>query len=169
MGEGAFLNGRATSRDIREWTPDRGKYIPSSMRGVKGVTMRIAISRALLLCLCLLAGCFTWTQDSQGNLRSVGLPGVPVWQSSAPPPLISPTQMGFTPDEAAQMSGPVLVIPSASGAYHYRFYQTGQNHCAADVQKLMASRDATPTNDPAPYCSDKPTEPAAKTGNFMGF
>jgi hypothetical protein len=123
----------------------------------------------LLLCQFGLTGCFTWTQDSQGNLQSVGLPGVPVWQSSAPPPAVSPTQMGFTPDEAAKMSGPVLVMPSASGAYRYRFYQTGQNHCAEDVQKLMASRAAYPTNDPVPYCTDKPTEPAAKAGSFMGF
>jgi hypothetical protein len=135
----------------------------------EGVTMRIAISRGMLFCLCLLAGCFMWTQDSQGHLQSVGLPGVPVWQSSAPPPPISPTQLGFTPDEAAQMSGPVLVIPAASGAYHYRFYQSGQNHCAEDVQKLMASRAAYPTSDPAPYCSDKPTAPTAKSGSFMGF
>jgi len=131
--------------------------------------MRTTILASLLVCLCPLAGCFEWTQDSQGNLRSVGLPGVPVWQSSAPPPTVTPTQLGYTPDEAAKMSGPVLVMPSASGSYRYRFYQTGQNHCAEDVQKLMASRAAYPTNDPAPYCTDKPTEPAAKTGSFMGF
>jgi hypothetical protein len=131
--------------------------------------MRVRILLPLLSLLCLFAGCVQWTQDSQGHLQSVGLPGVPVWQSSAPPPPVSPTQLGFTPDEAAQMSGPVLVIPSASGAYHYRFYQGGQNHCAADVQKLMAARAVNPTNDPAPYCSDKLTAPTAKTGSFMGF
>jgi hypothetical protein len=124
----------------------------------------------LLLCITGLAGCFEWTQDSQGNLQSVGLPGVPVWQSKAPPPPVTPTQLGFAPDEAAQMSGPVLVMPSASGSYHYRFYQTGQNHCTEDVQKIMASRAAYPTNDPAPYCTDKPTmPPAQKSGSFMGF
>ncbi len=131
--------------------------------------MRPIAFAALLLCLCVLAGCFEWTQDSQGNLRSVGLPGVPVWQSSAPPPAVTPTQLGFTPDEAAKISGPVLVMPSASGSNRYRFYQTGQNHCAEDVQKLMASRAAYPTNDPAPFCTDKPTAPPAKTGSFMGF
>ena len=134
--------------------------------------MRSAPFTGLLLCLCAMSGCISWTQDAQGNLRSVGLPGVPVWQSSAPPPAVTPTQLGFTPDEAAKLGGPVLVMPSASGAYHYRFYQAGQNHCTEDVQKLMASRAAYPTNDPAPYCTDKPTEPtepAAKTGSFMGF
>jgi hypothetical protein len=123
----------------------------------------------VLLCLCGLAGCFEWSEDSQGNLRSVGLPGVPVWQSSAPPPQVAPTQFGFTPDEAAKMSGPVMVMPSASGSYRYRFYQSGQNHCAEDVQKLIAARASNPTSDPEPYCTDKPTAPPAKTGSVMGF
>jgi hypothetical protein len=133
-----------------------------------GVVVR-SIGAALLVCLLGLPGCFQWTQDSQGHLQSVGLPGVPVWQSSAPPATVTPTQLGFAPDEAAQMSGPVLVIPSASGAYHYRFYQNGQNHCAEDVQKILTARAAAPTSDPAPYCTDKPTQPPAKGGSFMGF
>ena len=130
--------------------------------------MRPLTFAALLLCLCLLAGCFEWTQDSQGNLQSVGLPGVPVWQSSAPPPSL-PTQLGFTPDEAAKMSGPVLVMPSGSGMYRYRFYQNGQNHCAEDLQKMLALRASTSATDPAPYCSDNPTPPPAKRGSFMAF
>ena len=132
-------------------------------------TPRAVVGLLLLFGTGTLAGCVTWTQDSQGHVRSVGLPGVPLWQSTAPAAPVTPSQMGFTPDEAAQMSGPVLVIPSASGTYHYRFYQSGQNHCTEDLQKLMASRAAYPSNDPAPYCSDKPTEPAAKSGSFMGF
>ncbi|HLI80513.1 MAG TPA: hypothetical protein VKV03_11055 [Candidatus Binataceae bacterium] len=130
--------------------------------------MREAIFNGMLLSVCVLAGCFTWTQDSQGNLQSVGLPGLPVWQSSTPPPPLT-TQLGMTPDETAKISGPVLVMPSASGSYRYRFYQTGQNHCADDVQKLMAQRASMPTSDPAPYCTDKPTGPPAKSATFMAF
>jgi hypothetical protein len=131
--------------------------------------MRTAIFGGFLLGLFMLAGCFEWTQDSQGHVQSVGLPGVPVWQSSAPPPPVTPTQFGFTPDEAAKMSGPVLVMPSASGSYRYRFYQAGQNHCAEDVQKIMAQRVSVPTSDPAPYCTDKPSGPPTKSGSFMAF
>src|ERR1700733_12865643 len=103
-------------------------------------TMRTAILGGLLVGLCALAGCFEWTQDSQGNLQSVGLPGVPVWQSSAPPPPVSPSTLGYTQEEAAKMSGPVLVMPTTAGPYRYRFYQTGQNHCVEDLEKLLAER-----------------------------
>ena len=79
--------------------------------------MRRLILAMFVFCLSgLVAGCFEWSEDSKGNLQSVGLPGVPVWQSSAPPPPVSPAQMGFTPDEAAKMSGPVLVTPTATGS-----------------------------------------------------
>jgi hypothetical protein len=122
--------------------------------------MRRFLLTGVILHLSVMSGCSAWTQDVQNKLPS---------DSSAPPPAATPTQLGFISDDAAPMAGPVLVIPSASGAYHYRFYQAGENHCTEDVQKLMASRAAYPTNDPAPYCSDKPTEPAAKTGSFMGF
>jgi hypothetical protein len=40
----------------------------------------------------LVAGCIAWTEDSKGNLQSVGLPGVPVWTApkrSAQAPLSS--------------------------------------------------------------------------------
>ncbi len=132
--------------------------------------MRSLAFACLLLCITSLAGCFEWTQDSQGNLQSVGLPGVPVWESKAPPPPVTPSTLGYTQEEAAQMSGPVLVTPSASGSYHYRFYQTGQNHCAEDVPKIMASRAAYPTNDPAPYCTNQPTmPPAQKNGSLFAF
>ncbi len=125
---------------------------------------------ALLLGLAGLAGCFEWTQDSQGHLQSVGLPGVPVWQSSQPPPPVAPANLGFTPEEASKISGPALVIPGAGSApYRYRFYQAGQNHCAEDLQQLLAERATSYANGPAPYCTDKPTEPPAKGGSFMGF
>jgi hypothetical protein len=35
--------------------------------------------------LVLAAGCVEWTEDSQGNLRSIGIPGVPVWKAQASP------------------------------------------------------------------------------------
>jgi hypothetical protein len=38
-----------------------------------------------LLCAALIAitavGCFEWTEDSQGHLKSVGVPGVPIWKA----------------------------------------------------------------------------------------
>ena len=125
----------------------------------------------LFLCLsAFAAGCFEWSEDSQGNLQSVGLPGIPVWQSNAKPPAVSPTDIGFTPEEAAKMSGPVLVMPTANGMYRYRYYETGQNHCQEDVQKILASRAAYPTNDPAPFCTEHPTQPPApKSGSLFGF
>jgi hypothetical protein len=39
----------------------------------------------LLSLFALLAGCVTWTEDSQGNLKSFGVPGVPVWTAKEPP------------------------------------------------------------------------------------
>src|SRR5438128_9384493 len=39
-----------------------------------------------LLCTALVTmtavGCFEWTEDSQGNLKSVGVPGVPFWKAA---------------------------------------------------------------------------------------
>ena len=122
---------------------------------------------ALLISLFMLSACFEWTQDPQGNLQSVGLPGAPVWKSNAPPPPLT-TQLGMTPEEASKMSGPVLVMPAASGPYRYRFYQTGNNQCAQDVQKIMAQRASMPTNDPAPYCTENPTAPPSQ-GKFFIF
>ncbi len=128
-----------------------------------------SIGAVLLIGLLGLAGCVEWTQDSQGHLQSVGLPGVPVWQSSAPPPAVTPTQLRIRPRCGGANERAGCWLPSASGAYHYRFYQNGQNHCAEDVQKMMAARGAIASSDPAPYCSDKPTEPPARGGSFMGF
>lgn len=44
--------------------------------------------RIIACCLALAlaavtAGCFEWTEDSQGNLKSVGLPGLPVWKADS--------------------------------------------------------------------------------------
>ena len=40
---------------------------------------------ALLCCTALVmitaGGCFEWTEDSQGNLKSVGVPGIPIWKA----------------------------------------------------------------------------------------
>ena len=129
--------------------------------------MRLKQSAVLLFCLIALAGCFEWTQDSQGNLQSVGLPGMPVWQSSQPPPPLAPTTLGFTPEEAAKISGPVLVMPTSSGQYRYRFYQTGQNHCVEDLQKMMAERATSYAVGPAPYCTDQPPAPLNKGSGMI--
>jgi hypothetical protein len=39
----------------------------------------------VVLVLFSVSACFEWTEDAQGNLKSVGLPGMPVWTSSTPP------------------------------------------------------------------------------------
>ncbi|GEM_PF-1196672 len=119
-----------------------------------------------------LGGCFSWTEDSQGNLTSVGLPGVPIWQSSpyaASAQPVRPTDLGFTQDEAAKLGGPVLVTPPAppATAWRYRYYPAGQNQCQADLDKLMAQRAAMGATGPAPYCTDNPTAPPAKGSAFV--
>jgi hypothetical protein len=131
--------------------------------------LRLAILGILVACLCVFAGCFEWTEDSQGNLQSVGVPGVPIWQSKEPPTLMKPTDLGFTPEEASKLSGPVLVMPTAnSRAFRYRYYQTGQNHCQDDLNKMLADRAQQNATGPAPYCSDNPAAPA-NTGNALVF
>jgi len=37
--------------------------------------------------LLMAAGCFEWTEDSQGNLKSLGVPGIPLWKASPTPAL----------------------------------------------------------------------------------
>lgn len=105
---------------------------------------------------CGLAGCFEWTEDPHGNLQSVGLPGLPVWTSKTPPAPMTPAEMGYTPEEAAKISGPILVEPpdSTSKTYRYRYYQTGQNNCQSDLQKMLAARAASGATGIAPYCTD---------------
>jgi hypothetical protein len=131
------------------------------------------LKRALLvtvsICCCALAGCFTWTEDTHGNLQSVGVPGVPIWQSKTPPAPMTPSEMGFTPEEASKMSGPVLVEPpiSPNTNYRYRYYQTGHNNCVEDLQKMLADRAASSATGPAPYCTDHPSAPTMKGSGLI--
>jgi len=122
----------------------------------------------MAICCCAVAGCFNWTEDQSGNLQSVSVPGVPIWQSSKPPPPVTPTELGMTPDEASKMSGLVLVLPpdQTSKATRYRFYQTGQNKCQEDLAKALADRPGNATGDP-PYCTETPTAPASKGSAFI--
>jgi len=41
----------------------------------------VMITAGVSLALSSLTSCVEWTTDRQGNLRSIGLPGVPVWQT----------------------------------------------------------------------------------------
>ena len=131
--------------------------------------MRRAVLVIVAICCCALAGCFSWTEDQQGNLQSVGLPGVPLWKSKTPPKPISLTDMGMTPEEASKVSGPVLVLPpdQLSKTTRYRYYQTDHNNCQQDLAKLLAVRATDATGDP-PYCTETPTAPVSK-GNALIF
>ena len=130
--------------------------------------MRRAVLVVVAICCCALAGCFSWTEDQQGNLQSVGLPGVPLWKSKTPPKPISLTDMGMTPEEAAKVSGPVLVLPpdQLSKTTRYRYYQTDHNNCQQDLAKLLAVRASDATGDP-PYCTETPTAPVSKGNAFV--
>ena len=131
--------------------------------------MRRAVLVVVAICCCALAGCFSWTEDQQGNLQSVGLPGVPLWKSKTPPKPISLTDMGMTPEEASKVSGPVLVLPpdQLSKTTRYRYYQTDHNNCQQDLAKLLAVRASDATGD-LPYCTETPTAPVSK-GNALIF
>ena len=139
------------------------------------------VKRAILLiaaiCCCALAGCFEWTEDPHGNLQSVGLPGLPVWKSKTPPAPMTPTEMGFTPEQASKMSGPVLVEPPTASVkvYRYHYYQSGQNNCQEDLKRMLADRAASNETGAEPYCTDTPsssppvvsTPPAVKGNAFV--
>ncbi|HZP45672.1 MAG TPA: hypothetical protein VFB15_08485 [Candidatus Binataceae bacterium] len=127
------------------------------------MTARVSLA-ILLISSVALAGCLAWTEDSQGNLRSVGLPGVPLWQSKQPPPVMTPSDFGLTPQQAAQYSGPILVIPNPNGSAMYKFY-SGQNGCADDLKAMMAQRAQSNQNGPAPYCAPPPGPAAAQQGS----
>jgi hypothetical protein len=129
--------------------------------------MRVGFALATICC-CALAGCFTWTEDTHGNLQSVGVPGLPIWQSKTPPAPMTPSEMGFTPEEASKISGPVLVEPPNPPVkvYRYRYYQVGHNNCQEDLQQMLADRAASNATGPAPYCTNNPSAPTMK-GNAL--
>ena len=133
-----------------------------------GVKRRAILRRVVLalvaICCCALAGCFQWTEDQQGNLQSVGVPGMPIWKSKTPPAPLTPSEVGFSPEEASKISGPVLVEPpdQSSKTYRYRYYQTGHNQCQEDLNKLLAQKEATNATGQAPYCTEAPTAPPSK-------
>jgi hypothetical protein len=109
-----------------------------------------------------LSGCIGYTTDSQGHLNSVGVPGAPqsMWQSNASAPAIKPTDLGMTPEQAANVGGPVLVVPTVDGTHwQYRFYNKGDNHCEEDLKKELAERASLGAGGPSPYCSENPTAP----------
>jgi hypothetical protein len=118
------------------------------------------VKRAILLlvalCCCALAGCFEWTEDPHGNLQSVGVPGLPIWKSKTPPAPLTPAEVGFTPEEASKVGGPVLVEPPTASVkvYRYHYYQTGQNNCQEDLKRMLADRAASNETGPEPYCTD---------------
>jgi len=131
----------------------------------------VALKRALLvvvaICSCALAGCVEWTQDPHGNLQSIGVPGLPLWQSKKPPEPLTPTEMGYTPEEASKLGGPILVLPPVPPltVYRYRYYQIGQNNCNEDLKRMLAERAASNATGLAPYCTEtsSATTPSSTT------
>lgn len=133
------------------------------------VILRRAVAVVAAISCCALAGCFQWTEDQQGNLQSVGLPGVPIWKSKTPPAPMKLSDMGFTPEEASKVSGPVLVLPPDQSVkmYRYKYYPTGHNNCQQDLAKLLADRAASNATGDAPYCTQTPTAPPSKGSAFV--
>ena len=131
--------------------------------------MRRAVLVVVAICCCALAGCFEWTEDSNGQLKSVGLPGVPVWTAKKPPPPHGLTDMGLTPDQATKVSGPVLVVPpdQTSQVTRYHYYETGQNNCQQDLAKLQAENGGSNSGGQAPYCTETPAPPPSKGTAFV--
>jgi hypothetical protein len=137
-----------------------------------GVTLSLRRAKLLVvvaICCRTLAGCFEWTEDQNGNLKSVGLPGVPVWQAKKPARPQGLTDMPLTPDQAAKVSGPVLVVPpdQANAVTRYRYYEAGQNTCQQDLAKLLADKSNN-AGGPAPYCTGTPA-PAPSKGTAFVF
>lgn len=141
--------------------------------------MNLKLSTPILILFCGLAqtGCFQWTEDPQGHMASVGVPGAaqPIWQSQSykdSPGYLTPTAMGMSAEDAAKVSGPVMVIPATPPAtvYRYQYYYTGHNRCQEDVQKALAERSASGATGPEPYCTETPTgPPSGGTGTFFIF
>jgi hypothetical protein len=144
-----------------------------SERGLRSL-IRVALAVVVACCVAL-AGCFSWTEDQDGNLKSVGLPGMPVWKAKEPGPPTGLTDTALTPDQAAKVSGPVLVVPpdQSSALPRYRYYQTGQNTCQQDLAKMISDRAASNSTGPPPYCTGTPTTEApsasAPTGKGSAF
>ena len=133
------------------------------------VHSRPAVIVVMAICCCTLAGCLAWSEDQNGNLKSVGLPGIPVWQAKKPGPPQGTTDTGLTPDQASQVSGPVLVVPpdQPDQVAHYHYYQTGQNNCQQDLAKLQAERGGSNSGGPVPYCTETPAAPPSKGTAFV--
>lgn len=119
--------------------------------------MKRSLLIAVAACCCLLAGCFEWSEDQNGNLQSVGLPGIPVWQakvadssSMSPAPDIEISQTG-----TGDLGGPVLVIPpdGLGKVARYRYYEASDNHCEDDLKKMLAEKGFGASGS-QPYCSD---------------
>src|SRR5260370_22875810 len=106
----------------------------------EGDIVKRAILLIMAVCCCALAGCFEWTEDPHGNLQSVGVPGLPIWKSKTPPAPMTPTEMGFTPEQASKMSVPVLVEPPTASVKVYcsHSYQSGQNKYQIHHTLLLA-------------------------------
>jgi hypothetical protein len=127
-----------------------------------------AVLVVVAICCCALAGCFEWSEDQSGNLKSVGFPGIPVWQAKKPSPPEGFTDMALTPDQASKVSGPVLVLPpdQSNQLTRYRYYQTGQNTCQQDLANLRAENGGN-SSGPPPYCTETPAPPPAKGTAFV--
>lgn len=133
--------------------------------------MRRIVLAVVVVCCVALAGCFSWSEDQNGNLKSFGLPGIPVWTAKKPGPPTGLTDTALTPDQAAKVSGPVLVVPpdQSNTLTRYQYYQTGQNNCQQDLAKVMADRAASNSTGPTPYCTETPSAsaPTAKGSAFI--
>jgi hypothetical protein len=136
----------------------------------KPVPAAIALAIASI-CLCLLSGCFEWSEDYQGHLQSVGVPGMPIWRSDQTPRPMNLTDFGYTPEEAAKVGGPVLVMPPGPDfkGTRYRFYPKNQNRCEQDLKKILADRASNGAGGPAPYCAENPPPPPSAVGHAFVF
>src|SRR5208282_6108494 len=67
-----FLRIGRTRRPIVESDPRAGVVRLAARLAVIGVGLAVALN---------LASCIEWGTNSQGQLQSIGLPGLPVWQS----------------------------------------------------------------------------------------
>jgi hypothetical protein len=131
--------------------------------------LRLVALVVVAICCCALGGCIQLSEDQQGNLQSVGMPGVPLWKSSKPPAPLKLTDMGMTPEEASRVSGAVLVLPpdQSMKATRYKYYRNGHNNCQQDLARLLADRASSKATGDPPYCTDTPVAPPTKTDAFV--